>query len=136
MIRPCFLVVDKQYPGSVSTRKLVIETAHLNVITAYSAEEAIQTLERFPNVDGIVLDTETRGLACRDLIERFRAIRSDIPVITVSPSGFHPCGLEQHHVSSYNPRDLLDIVQKICSTEVSRVADQAAHPTGVPDITA
>ena len=48
MIRPCFLVIDKQYPGSISARKLVIETAMLNVITAYSAEEAVATLPASP----------------------------------------------------------------------------------------
>jgi hypothetical protein len=25
-MRPCFLVLDQEYPGSISTRKLVIET--------------------------------------------------------------------------------------------------------------
>jgi hypothetical protein len=34
MDRPCFLVVDQEYPGSISTRKLVIETGKFNVITA------------------------------------------------------------------------------------------------------
>jgi hypothetical protein len=34
MDRPCFLVVDREYPGSISTRKLVIETGKFNVITA------------------------------------------------------------------------------------------------------
>ena len=29
MIRPCFLVVDNEYPGSISTRKLVLESAKL-----------------------------------------------------------------------------------------------------------
>lgn len=98
MVRPCFLVIDKQYPGSISARKLVIETALLNVITAYGAEEAIQTLARYPNVDGIVLDTEVQGMTCRQLIERLRSIRTHIPIVTVSPTGYEPCGGEQHHV--------------------------------------
>ena len=29
MLRPCFLVLDREFPGSLSTRKLVIETAKL-----------------------------------------------------------------------------------------------------------
>lgn len=36
MIRPCFLVIDREFPGSISTRKLVLETAKFNVLTAYS----------------------------------------------------------------------------------------------------
>ena len=41
MIRPCFLIVDQEYAGSISTRKLVIETAKLNVLTAYSPARSL-----------------------------------------------------------------------------------------------
>lgn len=128
VIRPCFLVVDKQYPGSISARKLVIETAMLNVITAYSAEEAVEMLGRFPKVDGIVIDTEVRGMTCLDLIRRLRAIRPDIPVITVSPSGHDPCGGEQFHVSSYDPQDLLDQLQVLCPKELRKKAQESEAP--------
>jgi CheY-like chemotaxis protein len=124
MIRPCFLVIDKQYPGSISTRKLVLETAMLNVLTAYSAEEAVETLARFPAVDGIVMDTEVPGLSCMELIDRLRRIHSDIPIITVSPSGYEPCGGEQRHVSSYDPQDLLEQMQQICSKETRKAAQE------------
>ena len=40
-VRPCFIVVDPEHSDSISTRKLVIESAKLNVITAYSAAEAL-----------------------------------------------------------------------------------------------
>ena len=124
MIRPCFLVIDKQYPGNISTRKLVIETAMLNVVTAYGAEEAIETLARFPNMDGVVLDTEMPGMSCRELIDRLRAIRREIPIITVSPSGYEACGGEQCHVSGFDPQDLLEQMQKICSKQTREQAEQ------------
>jgi response regulator RpfG family c-di-GMP phosphodiesterase len=124
MIRPCFLVVDKRSPGNISTRKLVIETALLNVVTAYSAEEAVQTLARFPNVDGIVMDTEMAEMSCRELIDRLRAIRREIPIVTVSPSGHGPCGGEQHHCSSYRPHELLDQLEKICPREKWEAAQE------------
>jgi CheY-like chemotaxis protein len=125
MIRPCFLVVDKQYPGSISARKLVIETAMLNVITAYSAEEAVQVLNRFPKVDGAVIDTEVSGMSCAELIRQLRAIRPDLPVITVSPTGYEPCGGEQFHVSSYDPQDLLEQLQAVCPKEIRRKAEES-----------
>ena len=52
MIRPCFLVVDREFPGSVSTRKLVIETAKFNVLTAYSGREALEMHAREHEVRG------------------------------------------------------------------------------------
>jgi CheY-like chemotaxis protein len=117
MIRPCFLVIDKRAPGNISTRKLVIETALLNVVTAYSPEEALQALARFPNLDGVVMDTELVGMSCRELIDRLRAIRREIPIVTVSPSGYEQCGGEQFHCSSHRPQDLLEQLEKICPRE-------------------
>ena len=58
MVRPCFLVIDREFPGSISTRKLVIETAKFNVLTAYSGLEALDTLQQFPAIHGVVLDAE------------------------------------------------------------------------------
>jgi CheY-like chemotaxis protein len=114
MIRPCFLVLDNQYPGSISARKLVIETAQLNVITAYSAKEALALLARFPDVNGIVFDTDTPGMPCKEFIRRLRAIRSDVPLVSVSPSGHDRCDGEQYHVSSYDPQALLSQLRHIC----------------------
>ena len=50
MTRPCFLVVDREFAGSISSRKLLIETAKFNVITAYSGSEAIELFDRFPGM--------------------------------------------------------------------------------------
>lgn len=128
MTRPCFLVIDKQYPGTISTRKLVIETAMLNVLTAYSAEEGIEMLRRFPAVDGAVIDTEVRGMSCQELIVGLRAVRPGMPVITVSPSGHEPCGHEQYHVSSFDPQDLLEQLQVICPKESRQRLEESDDP--------
>ena len=69
MTRPCFLVVDREYASNISTRKLVIETAKLNVITAYSGAEAVETFKRFPNIDGIVIDEDVRDIPFKDLAD-------------------------------------------------------------------
>ena len=118
-MRPCFLVVDNEYPGSISTRKLVLESAKLNVITAYSPDEAINMLSRFPNVDGVVLDTQIQGHSCSDMIKRIRSKYADIPIVTVAPGGQDPCGGEQYHVSNFDPRHLLDTLHKIRGNEMN-----------------
>lgn len=113
-MRPCFLILDSDFPASISARKLVIESAKLNVISAYNSQEAIETLARFPRVDGVVLNAQLEGrLSCRQIIERLRSVRRDIPIITVSASGHDPCGDEQFHVSGFDPRNLLDIMRKM-----------------------
>jgi CheY-like chemotaxis protein len=120
-LRPCFLVVDNEYPGSISTRKLVLESEKLNVITAYGPQEAIQTLNRFPNVDGVVLDSRIQGVSCEVVVRQLRKTRANIPVVTVSPGGQDPCGAEQYHVSNFDPKQLLETLQKICPQQTEQL---------------
>lgn len=113
-MRPCFIILDSDFPGSISARKLVIESAKLNVITAYGQQEAIETLDRFPRVDGVVVNAEMEGrMSCREIINKLRSVRGDIPIITVSASGHDPCDGEQFHVSSYDPRNLLNVLERV-----------------------
>ena len=113
-MRPCFIILDSDFPGSISARKLVIESAKLNVITVYGQQEAIETLDRFPHVDGVVVNSEMEGrLSCREIIDKLRSVRGDIPIVTVSASGHAPCDGEQFHVSSYDPRKLLNVLEKV-----------------------
>jgi len=113
MVRPCFLVIDREYAGSISTRKLVIETAKLNVITAYSAKEAIETLERFPKVDGVVLDAGVRDMSCCDLIASIKAFLPALPIITISAPGTHDCPQADHQLESFDPARLLLLLRKL-----------------------
>src|SRR5690349_14673320 len=51
--RPALIIVEPNPGEALSVRKLAVETAKFNVLTAHSAEEGIETLDRFPNADGI-----------------------------------------------------------------------------------
>ena len=115
-MRPCFLILDRECPGNISTRKLVIETAKLNVITVYTPQESIETLKRFPNVDGIVFDTQLEKPSCGELVDNFHSIRPGLPLVTVSPGGNDPCGKEQFHVSSFDPSELLSALRRVCES--------------------
>ena len=128
MTRPCFLIIDREYPASISTRKLVVESAKFNVITAYSPAEAVETLRRFPYVDGIVLDAESEGISCGELIQQLRAVRDGVPVVTVAPGGQMDCPGAQHRVDSHDPKRLIETLQRLCpegTQEVNRL-DEAS----------
>src|SRR5215472_2823761 len=85
MERPCYIVVDRDFPGSISSRKLVIETAKFNVITAYDGSEAIDCLKRFPKVDGVVINADMGSdEECRKLIRDLRTIVPKLDVIVIS----------------------------------------------------
>ena len=65
----------------------MIETAKFNVITAYSGAEAIATLKRFADVDGIVLDAGIRDMSCSELVQKLKQIKANLPVIVVGRPG-------------------------------------------------
>jgi CheY-like chemotaxis protein len=119
--RPCFLVVDREYSGSISTRKLVIETAKFNVLTAYSAGEALDTLRRFPAIDGIVMDAEMPEMPCPDLVKTIKHINPAVPVVIVHRPLSEPCTGADHQLDTFDPKQLLSLLQSLCPDHTEAV---------------
>lgn len=55
MERPTILIAEEEPGAALSTRKLVLETAKFNVLTAHSTREAITVFQKFPNVSAVVV---------------------------------------------------------------------------------
>ena len=123
MIRPCFLVVDREYSGSISTRKLVIETAKFNVLTAYSSAEAIETLARYPLLDGAVIDAGLRDMPCAELVEKLRAITPGLKIVAICPAGSPDCGDVTVELDSFDPKRLLAELQKLVPQATTAIED-------------
>jgi CheY-like chemotaxis protein len=115
MIRPCFLVIDHEYPGNISSRKLVLETAKYNVITVYSADEAVDTFRHFPNVAGVVLNEQLEGMDCVSLVQALRAIRKDVPLILTSSQDGSLCegAPIDHFLRNFDPAALLALLGRL-----------------------
>jgi CheY-like chemotaxis protein len=111
MMRPCFLVIDREFPGSISTRKLVIETAKFNVLTAYSGKEALEVFKRFPAVSGVVLDGGLEDVPCGDVARQIKSLQPKIPIIVISAPGFTGCPEADYHLESFDPAKLLEILR-------------------------
>ena len=113
MSRPCFVVLDREFSGNISTRKLVLETAKFNVLTAYSAQEAIEIIERFPAVDAAVLDGGMRDAAIAEVARKIKERRPNIPVIVVcAPDGFR-CPDADYQLEFFDPEALLELLQRL-----------------------
>ena len=121
MVRPCFLVIDREYASSISTRKLVIETAKFNVITSYSSAEAVSTLRRFPAVDGVVMDAGMKDMPCEELVQQLKAIHPAIIVIVVGRPGTAHCAGAAHHLESFDPKRVLALLQQLVPEETAAI---------------
>jgi CheY-like chemotaxis protein len=55
-VRPTIIVLDQPLPNALSNRKLTLEIAKFNVLTAFTSAEMLATAERF-DVDGFVIDS-------------------------------------------------------------------------------
>jgi CheY-like chemotaxis protein len=124
MIRPCFLVIDVEYSGSISTRKLVIETAKFNVITAYSGREALDTFALFPNITGLVMDANMRDISCCDLVAHFKKVRPEIPIVVISGPTHHRCAGTDHFIPSFDPARLLEALKTLVPAEAAAIEAQ------------
>jgi response regulator RpfG family c-di-GMP phosphodiesterase len=124
MVRPCFLVIDREFPGSISTRKLVIETAKFNVITAYSAHEALETLAQFPAIHGVVIDADIYGMSCDELATQLKIIKPGISIVVISAPGDDGCSAADYQVESLDPRKLLEALKKLNPEEVAAIEEQ------------
>jgi DNA-binding response OmpR family regulator len=113
MNRPCFLVIDREYPGTVSTRKLVVETAKFNVLTAYSGKEALEIFTRFPAVSGIVLDGELDDLSSSDVAREVKRLQPKMPIIVIATPGFTDCPEADYQLESFDPARLLEILRSL-----------------------
>ncbi len=110
--RPCFLVVDSEHSGAISTRKLVLETAKYNVITAYSCDEAAAELERFPRVDAVVMNESMPGEACQGFLEGLRERLPEVKLLIVGDYGRFG-NLADRVVPGFMPAELLLALQEM-----------------------
>ena len=121
MVRPCFLVIDREHPGSISTRKLVIETAKFNVITAYSAAEALATLAKFPNITAIVLDSSIGDMSCSDLAAQIKERDDKLPLIVICPPNGQDCPEADYVLENFNPVQLLTLLQGLVPKDAAAI---------------
>jgi CheY-like chemotaxis protein len=78
------LLVEPEMPEGISARKLVVETAKHNVISAYGGREGLQMFRRFPEVDAVVIHSELEDMRCDDVARSVREQDKDIPIVVLS----------------------------------------------------
>ena len=103
------LLIEPEMPESVSARKLVVETAKHNVLSAYGGREGLDLFQRFPNVDAVIIHSELADMRCEDVAKQVRTRDNKIPIVVLSPSA-QTCTSPavNHTLPSHEPKAMLD----------------------------
>ena len=109
--RLAFLIVEAEPGQGLSTRKLLIETAKHNVITAYSADEGIETFKRFPNVDVVVIDFELKDNT--RIAKQIKQCDPEMRIVCLSSRIAAKADWADETVSSADPAELLKLLQEM-----------------------
>lgn len=109
-MRLIVLMIEIEQPEGLSARKLVLETSKHNVLTAYNGISGIQLFKRFPNVDIVVVHVDVGDLPFDNVVREIRKIRSDIPIIALSPVGDVVLPRVDYVVPSHEPQAILKVL--------------------------
>jgi CheY-like chemotaxis protein len=111
MPRPTLLVAEPEPGQALSTRKLLLETAKFNVITAHSGAEALELFDLFPRLDLIILVDDKR-INCEDISRKMKS-QSKAPIVALSPFIGRSCRSADHNLSSHEPEALLELIRSL-----------------------
>jgi DNA-binding NtrC family response regulator len=103
-------MIEVEQPEGLSTRKLVLETARHNVITAYTKDGGVDLLRRFRNVDVVVVHSELDDAPFEQTIREIKEVRKNVAVIGVSPTGNRDMDGADYMISSHDPQTLLQLL--------------------------
>ena len=102
------LMMEEEQPEGLSARKLVVETAKHNVLTAYNAKDGMDLLRRFPNVDIILVHAR--------LLEQHPGLLGEVksaahgkPIILASPFASEHRPEANYVVDSHHPHQLVQL---------------------------
>ena len=112
MPRPAFLVAEPEPEQALSSRKLLLETFKFNVITAHSVSETLDLARLFPNVNALIIHCAIPGFDADDLIKSIKKLMPSLPIIALTPTE-RELKWADYVVHSHNPRELLDLVQRL-----------------------
>jgi len=112
IVRLVVLMVEVEQPEGISSRKLILETARHNVLTAYSGDDAVNLLQSFPNVDLAIIHTELPGEDFDTTVRRLKEVRPDLYIVAISPLDSGKLEGVNTVLSSYDPQELLEFLAK------------------------
>ena len=111
--RLTFLIIEAEPAQGLSTRKLLLESAKHNVITAYSPQEGRSMFRRFPDVDLVAIDGGFGEAACKDLARGLKSENPKIRVVAFMPHVAAQCEWADVTTNSHDPAGLLKLLEEM-----------------------
>jgi hypothetical protein len=102
-------MIEPEQPEALSARKLVVETAKHNVVTAYDTFEGIDLLRRFPNVDAVLVHAHCLRKH-PDLLKDIKKVVPRKPLIFATPTDSDVPPEADFIVDSHRPDAILEIL--------------------------
>ncbi|MBV8475608.1 MAG: response regulator [Acidobacteria bacterium] len=124
MPRPTLLVAEPEPSQALSVRKLVLESAKFNVLTAHSTREALDMFHMFPKISAAVLVGDD-GVDCNAVAEHIKASDTKIPVVFLTARIGGHCRDADYNLPSGEPETLVDLVRSL-------IGDPRAQDTPSP----
>lgn len=109
-MRPILLVIDPPDVEMISTRKLILESAKYNVVTATTSEEAVEIAQKVP-IDAMVIHERLCNGDAAGFAQRLKEARPSAPLWVVSPQP-HTIPAADRVLSSFDPLGLVKLVQE------------------------
>jgi DNA-binding response OmpR family regulator len=114
MARATFILVEPEPDQALSSRKLVLETAKFNVITAYTAQEGLEMLALFPKADAVIVHSQIKDIPCEELFGRSKRDNSKRTTIYLNAAAHQfSCHGADHTVSSHDPEALMHLLREM-----------------------
>ena len=112
MPRPTLLVAEPEPSQALSVRKLVLETAKFNVLTAHSTREALDLFHLFPNISMAILVGDD-GIDCDVVAGHLKNTIDKIPVVFLSARIGGLCHYADHNLLTGEPENLVNLVRSL-----------------------
>jgi DNA-binding response OmpR family regulator len=111
--RLSFLIIETERTDGLSTRKLLLESAKHNVVTAYSGKEGVEMFKRFPNVDAVCIEAELKDLKGSSVATNIRKLNPKVRIVGLSPRLAARCEWADETIDSHDPNALLEFLEEL-----------------------
>jgi CheY-like chemotaxis protein len=108
-----FLIIESERTDGLSTRKLLLESAKHNVLTAYSGKEGVEMYKRFPHVDAVCIEAELKDLKGASIAESIKKINPKVRIVGLTPRLAARCEWADKTIDSHDPNALLEELEKM-----------------------